>query len=129
MPGIGRGGFRPSRLRLPNDPSVLAYIAGLMDGEGCITREHGNWKIQIGMTDASIIKWLGRFGGTVRREKHQNPRWNDCWRWRVMAQAEVAEFLNALVPYLRVKRDLAVTTIHEIIIRRTMGQRGLRAFR
>lgn len=106
-------GFRTSRLRLPDVPEIHAYIAGIVDGEGCITRQNKNWRLQVGMTDQGLIEWLGEIGGTVKERRVQGNR-QRCWLWLVMAQMEVREILTALLPYLRVKRVVAEEPLREI---------------
>lgn len=102
--------FRRPQLRLPEDDLSIGYIAGLLDGEGCITQQNGRWKIQIAMTHQPVIDWLGQMGGTVRERKVTENR-QRCWRWLLMRQADVHAFLVATVPLLRVKRDLAIEVI------------------
>jgi hypothetical protein len=46
---------------LPDREVEKAYLGGLIDGEGSITRsdpKHGRWQIKILMTDKEIIDWL-----------------------------------------------------------------------
>lgn len=102
-----------SRLKMPTQEWQLAYLAGLFDGEGCITRANGRPIIQIGMTDGPVISWLGSIGGTVRVEQPPGNR-KPLYRWRVLAANEVEDFLRAIYPYLRVKRAAAEDAIVEI---------------
>lgn len=109
-------GVRDSRLRLPADPVALAYLAGLFDGEGCITRANGRTIVQIGMTDREVIEYLASLGGTMRCEDGPG-RGNrkPLYRWRLLARREVAEFLAAVLPYLRVKRAVAQARLDELL--------------
>jgi hypothetical protein len=91
-------------LRLPTDPALIGYLAGLFDGEGCLTRQNDNWRVQIAMTDCDVIAWLGTLGGTVRERSVIGNR-QRCWRWLLMRQADVRLFLVAIEPLLRVKAD------------------------
>lgn len=104
LPYLKRG--RPCRMSLPTDPIEIAYVAGLFDGEGCITSGNGHFRLQLAMTDQAVIYWLGRWGGTVRERSVVGNR-KRCWRWLVMADEDVAATLAVLLPYLRVKRAQA----------------------
>ena len=78
-----------------------AYIAGLFDGEGCVSykqymrkRSHNKkayptWQIRLemAMTDRSILVWLNEIlgVGTVGEKKYKNRYalgWKKQWRWR-----------------------------------------------
>jgi hypothetical protein len=113
LPSNGSSSYRRSRLALPTGESALAYIAGLFDGEGCITRANSYPIVQIGMTDRDVIEYLATLGGTIRVEQPPGNR-KPLYRWRVMAGREVAEFLAAIFPFLRVKRQQAEDAIAEI---------------
>lgn len=106
-------GVRDSRLRLPLTAVDLAYLAGLFDGEGCLTRANGRPVIQIGMTDRDVIEYLTSLGGTMR-EEHPPGNRRPLYRWRLLARREVIEFLDAVLPYLRVKRDDASARLLEL---------------
>lgn len=112
LPSWGGRRVLESRLSLPTDPVTLAYIAGLFDGEGSLPRNSaGNHVVQIGMTDEPVIRWLASFGGSLKIDPAK--RGSDgharrvLYRWRLLAQVEVAQFLTAILPYLRVKRERA----------------------
>jgi len=78
-----------------------AYIAGLFDGEGCVSykqymrkRKHNKkpyptWQIrlEIAMTDKSLLLWLHEVlnVGTVNVKRYKTPYavgWKKQWRWR-----------------------------------------------
>lgn len=101
-------------MALPRDPVDLAYIAGLFDGEGCITRANGRTIVQVGMTDREVIEYLGSLGGTVRIEHPPGNR-QTLYRWRLLARLEVLEFLAALRPFLRVKAREAARREDELL--------------
>jgi len=83
-----------------NDTDV-AYIAGLFDGEGCVSykqymrkRPHNKkpyptWQIrlEIAMTDKSILIWVNEMlgVGTVGEKRYKTKYtkgWKKQWRWR-----------------------------------------------
>lgn len=87
---------------------MLAYIAGILDGEGCISlSQKGAWTVQVGMVDQPLIEFLGTIGGTVRREDRTAKGCQLLYRWRLLAAEDVRGFLVAVLPYLRVKRARA----------------------
>lgn len=105
--------YRAARFTAPTDSATLGYLAGLMDGEGCITRSGGRLRVQIAMTDEPVIRWLGEMGGTVKERAVVGNR-RRCWGWLLLAQADVLAFLVAVSPHMRVKREAALATIEEI---------------
>ena len=99
----------------------LAYAAGILDGEGCVSLEKTNgrpnkrgYRISlfavVSNTNESLLQWLkDKFGGQVRQYKRREDR-KACWVWRICAQ-QAAGFLEAVRPYLIVKSsevDLAL---------------------
>ena len=78
-----------------------AYIAGLFDGEGCVSYKQYNrkrahnkkayptWQIrlEIAMTDKSVLVWLNEIlgVGTVGEKRYKTrytKGWKKQWRWR-----------------------------------------------
>ena len=74
----------------------ISYIAGLFDGEGCITykqymrkRKHQKkayptWSIrmEISMTDKSVLVWFHEMLGCGTLRKKPRPGHKMQWRWR-----------------------------------------------
>ena len=99
----------------------LAYLAGLLDGEGCIhiakwTEKIGQLPryrlaVQISMVD-KVPLLLARFafGGYLRLRKRKNNKWKPLWEWGVGAGSAV-ECLKDLLPYLYTKRAEAQLAI------------------
>ena len=95
----------------------LAYIAGLIDGEGSIQykqymrkrkhnpRAYPTWsiRIEIAMTDRSVLVWLNEIlgVGTVNPRKVK-PGKKKQWRWRCSHRQ--AYFVAKLIwPYVHIK--------------------------
>jgi hypothetical protein len=86
-----------------------AYLAGIIDGEGCITvckgAKYDNRVVTVAvvMNDREAVDMLfAAFGGCFFEVKKSNPKWNDSFRWAVkQRKAKIA--LEAVLPYLRVK--------------------------
>jgi hypothetical protein len=101
-----------------NEDNYMAYLAGLLDGEGCITykqywdrkrkdRPHKYfcWRIQmeIVMTHKPTIQWCAdTFGGKVyekpRKEHKMQYRWRRSFR-------DALEIAKAIIPYSVTKKD------------------------
>ena len=99
----------------------LAYIAGLFDGEGCVSykqymrqRPHNKkpyptWQIrlEVSMTNKSILEYIcSVLGvGTVGEKRYKTPYavgWKKQWRWRCCHRE--AYFVSmALYPYAQIK--------------------------
>ena len=103
-----------------NDTDV-AYIAGLFDGEGCVSykqymrkRPHNKkpyptWQIrlEIAMTDKSILIWVNEIlgVGTVGEKRYKTKYtkgWKKQWRWRC-SHRDAFKVCCLLFPYAHVK--------------------------
>ena len=100
----------------------LAYIAGLFDGEGCISykqymrqRRHQekayltwNIRMEMSMTDQSILRWVHEVLGVGTIGKRKNGRGSlgkkQQWRWRFQFR-DAFYVCCALFPYAHVKLD------------------------
>lgn len=98
---------------MPSDVATLAYIAGLFDGEGSIMFLNNHWCAKVGMTDEPVIRWLATFGGLFSAEQRQPPR-KQPFYWSVHRRLDLIHLLTVLLPYLRVKHDLANRVLAEI---------------
>ena len=98
-------------------PTQLAYIAGLFDGEGSVSRyqekrknrKSPTWVIrcEVNMTDRAIIKWLHEtlgFGSFHKKPPSKNQLGSRMqYRW-CCSYRDALKFANLLFPYARVKR-------------------------
>ena len=99
--------------------SDIAYIAGLFDGEGCVSykqynrqRKHNKkpyptWQIrvEIAMTDKAIIEWLHDtlgFGWSAEKRYHTKPKYKRQWRW-CCGYRDALTFAKLLWPFAQVK--------------------------
>lgn len=93
----------------------IGYLAGLIDGEGCITiqknamRTKGNYsyslRIAIGMQDVKTIKYIHElFGGNFYCDKNRGC--GETNRWYCSGD-DVGEILKLIVPYLHEKKTQA----------------------
>jgi len=93
------------------DPAILAYTAGIIDGEGtisCIRRVRGegspwyNFQLRVHMKYNKIPYFLQSvWGGSVYQYKS-----NQAWVWHVQTKRS-REILKQIYPYLIEKPDQA----------------------
>ena len=105
-----------------NDTDI-AYIAGLFDGEGCVSykqymrkRPHNpkaypTWqiKLEIAMTEKSILVWLCEVlgVGTVTEKRYKTKYtlgWKKQWRWRC-SHRDAFKVCCLIFPYAHIKLD------------------------
>lgn len=93
----------------------LAYMAGLFDGEGCVSiaKHSSNRYYNIACYLIMANEYLPqlfqfRFGGRVSRKyNHPNkPEWRPYWRWAISSQ-QAYRFLKTIYPYLILKKPQA----------------------
>lgn len=87
----------------------LAYLAGLVDGEGSLTiSKCGAARLTVYNTNLELLGWARQhFGGSVHcYQRLSNPNWKPLGRW-VLGNVATAELLKKLVPYLIAKREQA----------------------
>jgi hypothetical protein len=103
---------------MPNDPYVIGYIAGIFDGEGNLQlRYRGNMqaKVCIYNTNKHVIEWLSDQvpGSKIRRDTKRVERegWLPCGIFSLYRARDVKIFLEAILPYLIVKKDAAITAL------------------
>ena len=98
----------------------IAYIAGLFDGEGCVTckkkptkrkdrgdKIYNQWYIrcEIAMTDKAVIEWLQEtlgFGWSAEKKYHTKPKYKRQWRW-CCGYRDALTFAKLIWPYAQVK--------------------------
>ncbi len=84
----------------------IAWIAGIIEGEGCFQMTNNAINIVVNMTDEDVIRkihrlsGLGRFWGPL-----ENPPHKPMYRWRVSDGFGVYAMLAAIHPYLGVRRQ------------------------
>ena len=85
----------------------IAYLAGIVDGEGSIglgvrQRKYVTPTLQISNTNRILIDWLLTIGGTAYATKEARPNRKRCWLWR-MAGSEARELIRTIRPFLKLK--------------------------
>lgn len=99
---------------IPSD-TVLAYIAGIVDGEGsiciythkCRTSRAGQMKAVISNTNRELLEFVQLyFGGSisaVNSAVNKARGRKTCYQW-VVASQKALHFLEPIEPFLRVKK-------------------------
>lgn len=90
---------------------LIAYLAGIIDGEGCISlrrnKGRGQYYIRIcvGIAHRRTCELLqATFGGHVRQEKRSKyPNAQPIFRWDMSKTEDVYSFLKDVEPYVRIK--------------------------
>ena len=103
--------------------TLLAYVAGIIDGEGSISiaqhkRKNGrlhHWELIVAVTNTQLwlIEFLHlQFGGHIdgRTVYFNRPNCKDSWRWTICA-TKASDFLKLVLPYLQLKKTRAELAI------------------
>ncbi len=107
---------------LERAPTLLAYIAGIVDGEGYIGIKTNGWgkngrpryviRVGVGNSDISLIQLLQvEFGGSVYGGNRHLTRtdgspYRPFWKWELCSR-KAASFIESILPYLRIKKPQA----------------------
>ena len=118
-----------------------AYLAGLIDGEGCIfiSKYQGknnanpvySLRVIVAMTDeALLVKWQKTTGvGVIHFKSNRsdiNKKNCPAWQWIITVIADNRELLKAIYPYLEIKRDQADTALEFTNVETTRCGRGVK---
>lgn len=99
------------------DITELAYIAGLFDGEGCITASISNstvvrFQLCIANTNKDVMRWLiVKCDGRIYTRKPKNQKWRTNYVWNLAGNVRIAEFLQAIEKFLIIKKQQALLVI------------------
>ena len=93
--------------------SDVAYIAGLLDGEGsiCLAYKHKRQPyrhpyIYIPSTTRALVELPNRlFGGCICTHKTYKTHHKQSWSWRLYGRAAI-EFCRTVLPYLKVPEKI-----------------------
>lgn len=103
-----------------SDKAKFSYLAGIIDGEGCLTIGAGrkgnvtnyNSVIVVASTNEKLIQWLQHnFGGNYYKAGREVPNCKPAFIWRFLKKAEIEKLLLAILPYLIIKREQAIALL------------------
>jgi hypothetical protein len=91
------------------------YLAGLIDGEGCIDVQVTNQvyvrpRLRIAMTDVAediLVLCQNSYGGHICRRESKNPNWSDALSWEASGYKQACIVLRNVVNHLILKREQA----------------------
>lgn len=95
------------------------YIAGLIDGEGCIRAHPSNKgkyrkyypRVQITNTHTGVlIAICEQLGGAICGPKRRPDSKHDCWDWRLTGDG-ARNVLRETLPYLIIKKEKALEVL------------------
>ncbi len=115
-----------------NEPTTLAYLAGVMDSDGYIgvgKKKAGKWaanyqpRVQVKQVDTEATDLFREtFGGHLYRHEPSAERGRPLWCWQVHSAA-CRPVLDALLPYLRIKRNRAENALALCDVNRRTGRK------
>ncbi|MFQ5937380.1 MAG: LAGLIDADG family homing endonuclease [Acidiferrobacterales bacterium] len=97
----------------------LKYLAGLIDGEGCIdlnvtTQVTGSWtirprvRIAMAVSSRDLLCMLQQtHGGHLSHRRSKNPAWQDSLAWEVAGYKRCCMLLRQVVNHLILKKEQA----------------------
>lgn len=105
-------------------PEVSAYIAGILDGEGCVTiigrkqksctRTYAHLSVQIINTEMKLFEFIKLYLpstiGVDYKSKKEKSHFRDCYRM-IFTHVRAIVFLKPLIPYLIIKKEQALLGI------------------
>ena len=108
-----------SRFKKPDDPTLCSYLAAMIDGEGSIRLDPGKGRLlgystsfYVTNTHRGLMDWLEEtFGGKVYSYQPLNPKYRTKYVWLLRDAGSVEAALEAVLPWLIVKRDKALKVL------------------
>jgi hypothetical protein len=98
----------------PEEKEIMAYIAGLIDGDGHIGIKIGprgkiSPLIQFHNSMKQVSVYLNKlFGGTVAFDKPKKENDRVIWKWMLQGTEGCKSFLNKVMQFLVLKKDSAI---------------------
>lgn len=94
---------QPAAVTIPTGAD-LAYLAGIIDGEGSIRFREGRPFVAVYNTNTDLMDWLFRKTGRAGKVTDRRGRL-PCYTWQVAGANDLLALCQALRPYLVVKLD------------------------
>lgn len=91
----------------------VAWVAGILEGEGCWTGSGNKWRIAVRMTDVDIIERLHTLTGvgTIGKSEAPKPKHRQCYYWFVTKDIDKLWLTNLVLPWLGVRRSAKIATL------------------
>ena len=94
-----------------------AYLAGIIDGEGCLRLSKSSRpnnkcayhiSIVIANTSVHLFDWLNvRIPGKMYTSRQNHEKWRGCYHWTLTGTNQCLYFLKQIEPYLVIKKEQA----------------------
>lgn len=87
-------------------PSEIAWLAGIIEGEGYLSAKRGHGLVRVVMTDADVIARLyavsavGKLNDLPLRAAHHKP----VYSWTILREESVLTLLTSVAPFLGTRR-------------------------
>jgi hypothetical protein len=99
-------------VKVPDDLTKISYLAGIVDGEGTIAFAYSEKaadkkrpRLSVKNTDLELMQWISKyFGGKYYGNQPKNEGYKYVYRWSIDGVANIAFLLDAIRPYLIIKR-------------------------
>jgi hypothetical protein len=105
-------------IQIPKEEWKLAYLAGIIDGEGTVileTSPHGRYlvcpNVAIANTSSELFDWIEKEFAGYRRHKRGKTYKKQMYIWRIRRTRDVLALLKAIYPYLVIKHKDAQNVI------------------
>jgi len=106
------------QIKIPQEEWKLAYIAGIVDGEGNVgyyqnkADKHFMPTVSIANTNKQVMDWVvTNIGGHIYTKLQKNPKWKTAYIWDLRRTVDVLLLLTAIEPYLIIKKEKAKEVI------------------
>ena len=89
----------------------IIYLAGIVDGEGCIGiyKNSGQYMLNLRVTssDGLLMDWLvNNWGGNIDIIRDRRPTHTDCYCWKIRG-GKAIKLLHRIYDYLIIKKEQA----------------------
>lgn len=100
-------------------PEEIAWVAGLLEGEGCFGLRAGERakypRVTCAMTDADVLSKLNSiYPGSVKPRRVRGNR-KPCWVWDLSMREDLVVLLNDIRPHMGDRRGAKIDEIFDII--------------
>lgn len=115
----------------------VGWVAGILDGEGCLSiccdlRKRGNYYIPqviVNNTDKRMLDVLYKltsFGHVTKRTKYTHQK--QSWTWQVRRLSDIAVLLIEVYPYLVTKKEQASVLLKLCVERSTENNKNAETY-
>jgi hypothetical protein len=90
---------------------AMAYVAGLLEGEGCFDFvAPGHPRIRMETTDEDVAYWLQHLveGGTITNRQGKRSNHSDSFVWQTSRADVVKKVLTAIYPWTSARRRVKI---------------------